>query len=182
MNQGQGSTPMKGSSNPKIQSFLEALRASQGKSDSMAGEMGANPFAEFQNKKEIEKKRIESFYKARSEEWNRVFSSKQKETERKIEQIREELKKLASQMKNLDSNITRAINSPVVEAGEYQISFLEHIRNVIHLYSLQASQANSWLETYNSRSKKQGHYWGQAKKRGTSYTLNNERTAATSVG
>jgi len=182
VNQGFSNTPSGGSQNPKIQSFLEALRNSQGKVSSPSSESFSNPFAEFQNKKEIEKKRIESFHQARTQEWNRVFSSKQKETERKIEQIREDLKRLAKQVKILDTNIIKAIESPVVEAGEGQISFLEHIKKVIHDYSLSVTSANSWLETYNNRSKKKSYYWGQAAKRGTSFTQNNERTAATSVG
>jgi len=181
MNQGFGQAPVKGGTNPKIQSFLEALRNSQGKFDAQTPDT-ANPFAEFQYKKEIEKKRIESFHKARAEEWNRIYSAKQKEIEKKIEQIREELKKLAARLKNLDSNVTAAVQAPVVEAGEYHLSFLEHIREVIHDYSLKVSQADSWLEVYNKRSRKKGFYWGQAQKRGTSYTLNNERTVATSVG
>ncbi len=146
------------------------------------GEQTTNPFAEFQNKKEIEKKRIESFHQARSQEWNGVFSSKQKETQRKIEQIRQELKQLAARVKTLDANVTQAVMSPVIDGGEYQVSFLEHIKKVIHDYSMNVSQANSWLEMYNRRSKKKGYYWGQAKKSGTSYTLNNERNVATSVG
>jgi len=182
MNQGFSNTPSGGSQNPKIQSFLEALRNSQGKINPSGSESTTNPFAEFQNKKEIEKKRIESFHQARSQEWNRIFSSKQKETEKKIEQIRQELKKLATRVRVLDTNITRAIESPVIEAGEGQITFLEHVRKSIHEYSLNVSQANSWLEMYNSRSKKKSYYWGQASKKGTSFTQNNERTAATSVG
>ncbi len=183
MNQSWGGQSASKTPNPKIQSFLEALRSSQGKSSPQGGEaFGQNPFAEFQQKKEIEKKRIESFHKARTEEWNRVFSAKQKETEKKIEQVREELKRLAVQLKNLDANITKAVQSPVVEVGEYHLSFLDHLRETLHFYSLKASSANSWLETYNKRSKKQGFYWAQASKKGSSFTLNNERAVATSVG
>jgi len=182
MNQGFSHTPSGGASNPKIQSFLEALRNSQGKADTGNTEATSNPFSEFQFKKEIEKKRIESFYKARSEEWNGVFSSKQKETEKRIEQLRDELKRLALQMKTLNVNITKAVNSPVVEAGEYHLTFLEHLKTAIQDFSLKVSQTNTWLEMYNRRSRKKSFYWTQAQSKGTSFTLNNERAVATSVG
>ena len=173
---------MRGSQNPKIQSFLEALRNTQGRTGDDSRESFSNPFLESQQKKEIEKQRIESFYKARTEEWNRVFSAKQKETERKIEQLREDIKKLAKSIKTLDTNITQAVQSPVVEAGAYHLSFLEHLKEVITFYRLSVNQTNSWLETYNRRSKKKSYYWGQAQKKGTSFTLNNERGVATSIG
>src|SRR5450759_5278901 len=81
----------------KIQNFLEALRSSQSKSEfpNQEATPGQNPFSEFQNRKEIEKKRIEEFQNARTSEWNRVYSSKDKEIAKRIEQIRLELQKLA---------------------------------------------------------------------------------------
>ena len=183
MNNGWSNQTKSASSNTKIQSFLEALRNSQSKSDLPSNESAINnPFAEFQNRKEIEKKRIEEFQATRTAEWNRVFSSKEKETAKRIEQLKLDLKQLAKQVKTLDINITKAISSPVVEAGEYHISYLTHLKQVIHTATLNATQANNWLEMYNSKSKKMGYYWSQAKSKGSSYTLNNERAVATSIG
>lgn len=183
MNNGLSNQTQSGNSNSKIQSFLEALRNSQAKTDSASKESSINnPFAEFQNRKEIEKKRIQEFHNTRTTEWNKVFSSRERETARKIEQIRQELAQLSKQLKTLDANITKAVTAPIVEVGEYQISYLNHLKEVIHIFSLKASHANSWLEMYNGRSKKMGYYWGQAKSKGTSYTGNNERSVATSIG
>lgn len=183
MNNGWSNQTKSPTSNAKIQSFLEALRNSQPKTELPNSETPTNnPFAEFQNRKEIEKKRIEEFHQARNSEWNKVFSSKEKETARRIEQLKQDLKQLSKQVKNLDSNITKAISAPVVEVGEYHITYLQHLKDIIHTLTLKASQANSWLELFNSRSKKVGFYWSQAKNRGSSYTLNNERSVATSIG
>ena len=184
MNNGWSNQTKSTAPNDKIQNFLEALRSSQNKSDMPNREVGSvnNPFAEFQNRKEIEKKRIEEFQNARTSEWNRVYSSKEKEVARRIEQIRIDLQKLAKQVKTLDSNLTKAVMTPVVEAGEYHITYLEPLKEVIHLFSLKASQANNWLEMYNRRSHKMGFYWSQAKSKGSSYTQNNERSVATSIG
>ena len=183
MNNGWSNQTKPGQSNAKIQSFLEALRSSQGRGDGSSKEATVNnPFTEFQNRKEIEKRRIEEFHNTRTTEWNRVFSSKEKETAKRIEQIKQELGQLSKQLKNLDANVTKAISAPVTEVGEYQVSFLTHLKETIHLWTLRASEANSWIEMYNRKSKKSGYYWSQAKSKGTSYTQNNERSVATSIG
>lgn len=166
--------------NVKIQNFLEALRNSQ--SSQRQETITKNPFAEIQAKKEIEKRRIEQFQHQRNQEWNKVFSSKELQTEKKIEYIREQLKALSKQLKRLDTNIIKAVESPVVETGIYQENYLEHIQKIIHLFRLKVNSANSWLEVYQGRSKKQGFYMGMAKSKGSSYTQNNERSIATSVG
>jgi hypothetical protein len=180
-----GSNGNGGAGNIKIQNFLEALRNSQSGS-SIPGKTEAQPgrniFAEIQAKKEIEKRRVEQFQHQRNQEWNKVFSSKEVQTEKKIEYIREQLQSLSKQLRRLDTNITKTILSPVVETGVYHENYLEHLRKIIHLFSLKVNQANSWLEVYQSRSKKQGAYWGMEKSKGTSYTQNNERSIATSVG
>lgn len=178
-----GSQGNNSSGNSKIQSFLEALRNSQSRSmETGQKEPGTNPFVKFQEKKEAEKRRAEQFLQARQQEWNKVYSSKEKRTEQRIEALRDELKKLAKQVKVLDQNIIKAIESPVVEVGEYQETFLVHIQKMIRLFTMQVQDANNWLALYNSRSTKKGTYWSMAKSKGNSYTQSNERAVATSVG
>ena len=182
MNNTGGSTKSS-QGNPKIQSFLEALRNSQGKTFENGNlDPKENPFAQFQQKKEAEKRRAELFFQARQQEWNKVFSSKEKQTTQKIQEIREQLKALANQVKTLNTNLSKAVDAPVVEAGVYHESFLTHIQKMIRLFSFKVQEPNSWLEMYNSRSAKKGFYQGMAKKGGTSFTQANERAVATSVG
>lgn len=170
--------------NPKIQSFLEALRASRGNSSKIDSSeaKGPNPFLEFQAKKESEQKRIEHFHQARQQEWNQVYSSKNREHSQRIESLRRQIADLAKQVKRLDVNIAKAVDTPSQEAGAYQESFLKHIESVIQIFRLQVNSANSWLEVYSGRSKKKSHYWQMAKSKGNSFTQSNERTVATSVG
>ncbi len=170
-----------GTGNIKIQNFLEALRNSQSY-PRQESQMEKGPFAEIQAKKEIEKRRIEQFQHQRNQEWNKVFSSKEIQTEKKIEHLRQELKNLSQQIRRLDTNIVKAVEAPVVDSGVYHENYLEHLKNIIHIFGLKVNQANSWLEMYQSRSKKQGVYWGMAKSKGSSFTQNNERSIATSVG
>jgi hypothetical protein len=179
-----GSTGNSGG-NIKIQNFLESLRNSQSAPSGFSkseNQPGRNIFAEIQAKKEIERRRIEQFQHQRSQEWNKIFSSKEVQIEKKIEYIRQQLKDLSKQLKRLDINIVKAVQSPVIEAGEYHENYLEHLQKMIHLFSLKVNRANSWLEMYQSRSIKQGTYWGMAKTKGSSFTQNNERNIATSVG
>jgi hypothetical protein len=183
MNSNTGSTNGPGQGNAKIQSFLEALRNSRTRTSENGSEQAnTNPFAEFQHKKEAEKRRAEQFLLARQQEWNKVFSSKEKQTQHRIEELREQLKALAKQVKQLDQNLIKAVDSPIVEMGEYHENFLVHIQKMIQLFSMQVQEANSWLSLYNSRSTKKGTYWSMAKSKGNSYTQANERSVATSVG
>lgn len=169
--------------NSKIQSFLEALRNSQGRSfEGGNQEPGSNPFTQFKEKKEAEKRRSEQFLQARQQEWNQVFSSKEKKTEQRIEEIRKQLIVLVKQVRILDKNMVKAVGSPIIKTGVYHENFLTHIQKMIHLFSLQVQETNSWLAMYNSRSTKKGFYLGMAKTGGTSFTQANERSVATSVG
>ena len=183
MNSNTGSSSGQSQGNNKIQSFLEALRNSQARSfENGNQEPRTNLFAEIQHKKEAEKRRTELFFQARQQEWNKVFSSKEKQTTGRIEEIREQLKNLAKQVKRLDTNLQKAVDSPVAQAGVYHESFLSHIQKMIQIFSLKVQEANSWLEMYNSRSTKKGTYWNMAKSKGNDYTQSNERNVATSVG
>jgi hypothetical protein len=178
--------PNSGQSNnsDKIKSFLESLRASRAnspKADRMES-MGQNPFKEIQLKKEIEKRRVEQFHSARSQEWNRVYSAKEREKDSKIEQIRLQLKSLAAQLRVLDKNIAKVVDSPVQNAGAYDEGFFVHIQKVIKLFSQSVQSTNTLLMLHNERNGKKGYYWGMAKTQGNNFTQSNERTAATSVG
>ena len=66
-----------------------------------------------------------------------------------------------------------------IETGEPGLS---HIREAIKNARKDAQEANSWLQMYQARAKKKGHYWNQAKKGGASYMFSQERQVATSVG
>lgn len=171
-----------GSSNVKIQNFLEALRNSQTSRESLENRPGKNIFAEIQAKKEIEKHRIEQFQNHRNQEWNGVYSSKEAQKTRRISEIHQQLEQLVKQVKRLDINLKKAAETPIIDFGEYQETFLENLKTRIHLYTLKVNSANSWLEIYNSRSRKQGMYWSMASSKGSSYTQSNERNIATSVG
>ncbi len=178
-------TPAKTSNqtSPQLSSFIEALKQRQQTRGLSSPERpGQLPFSETRKAKELENKRIEQFHQARSKEWAGVYSAKQKQMEKRIEEIRVQLKTLIKQVVKFELNVTEAISTATPEPGVYHISFLEHIKTVIELLKKNITEANSWLSLYNQRSKKKGHYWGKAKSQGTSYTLSEERQLTTSIG
>ena len=168
---------------PKLTNFIEALKQRQ-QSRGLSSPDQPSPFSfgELKKSKELESKRIEQFHRARNKEWAGVYSAKQKQTERKIEEIRKQLKNLIKQVKQFELNITQAIATETPQPGEYHMSFFDHIRTVIELLKKNITEANSWLSLYSQRAKKKGHYWGMAKKKGGSFTMSEERQVATSIG
>jgi len=170
---------------PKIQNFLESLKSNSfGGGSPFGGEspFGGSPFAELNKQKELEKARVAQFQQARMKEWEQVYSAKDKQVQKQIEEIRQELKALAKQIVKYDQNITGAIQTQVVNPGTYHMSFFEHIRNVIMLIRQNVKEANSWLSTYKRRGKQKGAFWKNTQKGGSAYLMANEHNVARSVG
>lgn len=187
MNSSWGSTQNSTSNKPantRIQNFLESLKNSSGSDSISRGEspFGRNPFAEMNRQKELEKMRVQQFHQAREKEWEQVYSAKDKQIQRQIEEIRLQLKDLAKQIVKYDQNITVAIQNQVVNPGAYHLSFFEHLREVIMLIKKNVSEANSWLSLYNKRAKQKGAFMGNVKKGGTAYMMSGEHSITRSVG
>lgn len=189
MNQSFGSqktssTPKQQS--PKIQNFLESLKNNSAGGSPFGSESpfggGGSPFAEMNRQKELEKLRIAQFQQARMKEWEQVYSSKDKQIQKQIEDIRLQLKDLAKQIVKYDQNVTSAIQMQVVNPGSYHMSFFEHLRNIIQLLQKNVAEANSWLSIYKKRGQQKGAFWQNASKGGTSYMMANEHSIARSVG
>lgn len=170
----------------KVNNFLESLKNTSIPTGGsrLESPFGTNPFTEFNRQKEIEKQRVAQFHQARLKEWDQVYSAKDKQIEKKIEEIRNELQALAKQVVKYDQNITQAVQSQVVNPGTYHLTFFEHIREVIALIRKNVAEANSWLSVFKKRSasKKGGAFWGNTKKGGSAYMLSNEHSIARSAG
>ena len=111
-----------------------------------------------------------------------VFNQKNEQAQSQIKSIQEELKGLASSVKNLDKEIDKAIEQIPVKPGIYHVNFLEKVRQAIFLLKKRVEDASTWLEAFNQKSAKKHGYWSQFKKSGTQWSLSNERYVATSVG
>jgi len=172
--------------NPKIQSFLESLRKRSISSGPLnrAETNSHNPysFENYQEKKRLEQRRKEEFFRTRSKEFTQVYSLTKKREEAKIEQLIQELRSLAKSMKQLKKEVEVAVEQRPIEVGEYQISFIDHLRQTLEVLRKDVESASSWLHVFNSRKSKKSYYWAMAQSKGTKFTLSEERGLATSIG
>lgn len=102
--------------------------------------------------------------------------------ERQVNEIRMEIKKLISESKQLEGTFKSIqIEQKVVKAGVYHQTLLTFIKSLIHTARVSLKEGASWMNTAKSKKQQRG-YQEMAKKHGTSFTLNNERTTATQTG
>ncbi len=104
------------------------------------------------------------------------------ETQRKVEDIRMEIRKLMSVSAELQTTF-KSVNAEqkIVNAGKYHETFFTFILTLLRSARIKMEEGNSWLQTKKSK-KQQQQYKSMAKKHGTSFTLNNERTVQTQTG
>lgn len=114
-----------------------------------------------------------------------VYDARQVETQRKIEQLTNELEMLA---KDLDDTNRKAREAQIavmqntVNPGEYQIGMLEKLLKLVVMLRRSVGESASWLDAFNSRKSAQNSYWGQFHSQGTQWSMSQERSIATSVG
>lgn len=113
-----------------------------------------------------------------------LFDQHQKELEKAITELQEEIKKLAHSTDNLEKDIQNIPLQNFPEASEYQISFLVRIKNFIANFRKNVNEASCWLESFSSKKKKKNYFWNTAKnkkKGGEQYLASNEHSASRSV-
>ncbi len=137
--------------------------------------------------KKVEKKKAvtEAHMEYFREIKNADLSPKQQEDqamERKVEQIRIEIKKLMTASKQLEATFKNVqIEQRVVKAGRYHETLLTFILSLVRSAKVKMEEGASWMNVTKNK-KQQRQYQSMAKKHGTSFTLNNERTVATQTG
>jgi hypothetical protein len=104
------------------------------------------------------------------------------EIEAQLREIMNEIKKLADSSKELSMQFkTVAVEQYVAKPGKYHKNFFSWLLSVIRAARMKIEDSGAWLAALHSK-KKSREYGAMAKKQGTSFTLNNERTVATQVG
>lgn len=148
---------------------------------SLSGILGLNQTIEFGKKEE---KPVINFINHLEKESQIILDNRQKELQKAIEELRTEIKKLASATDNLEKDVEVAAMAPVAEANEYELTFLQRIQKIIVIFRKNISEAGNWLESFNAKKKKKNYFWNTSrnkKKGGTEYLFSNEHTAARSV-
>lgn len=113
-----------------------------------------------------------------------VFNMREAKDKELIKQLQEQLRGLAKEMKQLDQSTHTAIHSDVVDPGTYHVHFFQKLLSFLVMMRKRVQEANTWIENFNSRGKKQGAFWGQVynKKGGTAYLMSQEHQVARNVG
>lgn len=113
-----------------------------------------------------------------------VFNLREAKDKELIKQLQEQLRALAKEVKALDGSVKTAIHADVVDPGTYHVHFFQQLLNFVILMRKRVQEANTWIENFHSRAKKQGVFWGQVynKKGGTAYLMSQEHQVARNVG
>jgi hypothetical protein len=114
-----------------------------------------------------------------------LFTREQKETQAQVNNLQEEIKKLAKSTAELASEAKEAeisARQQIPLAGEYHINFFIRLRKLIASLREQIHESSLWLSAWNQRAKKRNYYWGQFKKSGSKFLLSSDRSVATQTG
>ncbi len=151
----------------------------------------ANPFAKAfeqtskmdteQQNMELEKQRA---VRHKEMQMTEVFNVREAKDKELIKQLQEQLRSLIKEVKTLDNSVKTAVHSDVVDPGTYHVHFFQQLLNFVVLMRRRVQEANTWIENFNARSKKQGAFWSQvaSKKGGTAYLMSQEHQVARNVG
>lgn len=154
----------------------------------------SNPFAKaFEQNSLLEKQRQEmETEKQRAVlhkefQMTEVFNLRQQKDQQIIKELQEQLRTLAKEVKTLDGSVKTAIHQDVVNPGTYHVHFFQQLLNFVVLLRKRVQEANTWIENFNSRSKKKGAFWSQVYSKGgkqgnVAYMMSQEHQVARSVG
>lgn len=111
-----------------------------------------------------------------------LFTREQKETQRQVSALQEDIKKMAKATGELarEVEIASMQNTPVT--GDYHVNFFIRLRKLISTFKSQIQESSFWLSAWNKKSQKKNYYWGQFKKSGSKFLLSADRYMATQAG
>lgn len=151
---------------------------------SLRGILGLGQTIEF-NKPAAAAKEIFSGISHLHHEQSILFSQQQKEQERAIQELRDEVKKLATATNKLDKVVTQAVLNEIPDANQYQVNFFVRLRQFLVDARQSISEASLWVEAFAAKKKKKNYFWNTAnnkKKGGQSFMFSDESSVARSVG
>lgn len=107
----------------------------------------------------------------------------QRQIRQKIEQILNELRGIVISVKVLENHFTDVtVAPPPQKPGKYHENFFDWLLIMVKQARQKVENSSSWLGAVQGKGKNKKGYWDRAEKEGTTFTQNNERSAATSVG
>ncbi|EKD86992.1 MAG: hypothetical protein ACD_37C00084G0002 [uncultured bacterium] len=154
-------------------------------SGSHGGDLSAGQELDLTNvKKEVHKltEQGEEFVREIVHAGKKAASEESREIQVKIHEIIIEIKQLANSSQQLRKQVeVIAMEQTGETTGQYHVSFLENALQWIRDARMNVEDSLAWFSALRSK-KAARQYGAMAKKRGTSFTLSNERTVSTQVG
>ena len=114
-----------------------------------------------------------------------IYNREQKETEKEINILRQEVIELAKTARNLDGKLQIAAEQPIVNPGASDVSFLTNLRKTIRYFRRKLEDASIWLEMWNQKHRQKGAFWNRflsKKGGGAGYMFSSEHYSARSAG
>ena len=141
---------------------------------------------------------VEFNQEKKQKNWNQEFLNNTLESEQKliiqrqdkdlkdaIEEIRLEIKKLIIELdQDLDKEINNVVLTNIPDNNQYQLSFLERVKNMISNFRRNISESQIWLNSFNQKRNKRNSFWGKAhnkKNGGQQYLYSGEHSASRSA-
>lgn len=152
------------------------------------GILGLNQTVELNKQKDNLKQENKSLFNSINyleKDFKVLLDTKQQELAKSIDELRFEIQKLVKNTANLEKEVEIAAITPVVEANEYQVSFLNRLRIFIVNFNQSISEAGIWLDSMSKRKKKKNYFWSTVKNKkagGEQYLFSNEHSVARSAG
>ncbi len=180
--------------------FISQLLGYEKSSFQMMGEMMEGQEIDLRGKKSHESKSTKNQYEVRRPEKRldilggidyraeviqgseRLSKKEAIQLESRIEEILNELKRIIGSSSILRTEFAAiSIEAKPIKTGKYYQNFFEWLLIEVRKIRMKVEDAGAWLSVMKSK-KSQRKYGAMAKKFGTSFTLSNERTAATQTG
>lgn len=150
----------------------------------LSGILGLNQTVEFNHPETTPQKPIWNPEYLVSTQEKQINSTHQQNLKEAIDSLRQEIKKLVSSTQDLDTDIQNISLENIAEVSEYQINFLQRIKNFIVGFRQNISEADNWLSVFNTKKKKRNYFWSTARNKqqgGEQYLMSGEHSASRSV-
>ncbi len=125
----------------------------------------------------------EFLLKTTNEEHSVFINQHHQEIQHAINEILNEIKKLKLTTNNLDHEIIQATEQNISEPNEYQLKFLQRIKNLIIQFRQKIDQSCVWMESFNRKKSRKNAFWNKAKSKngGEQYLMSSEHSASRSA-
>ncbi|MDD4106613.1 MAG: DUF5660 domain-containing protein [Candidatus Shapirobacteria bacterium] len=122
--------------------------------------------------------------KSLTQEQSLFVNQHTQEIQKSIQNIRLEINKLVQSTQNLDNEVQQAVSKNIPEFNDYQIGFLQRLKNLIIQFRQNIDQSSVWLASLNHKKSRKNAFWGSVKNKksgGEQYLLSSEHSVSRSA-